>query len=157
MNKDSQRTRQKKNSESLRKSRTNPRRSTQANVISSQLPHQSQTHSEQSTNHTDQDFLNVFIGNLTSDNDDTRAPSTSNETPLTTKPPRTSKRREKPNRLNTFDEKYDSIVRRKSVGEQRREQLTQDYFEFYQNSNINYIHDNLTNTDKRKQYSKKLW
>ena len=164
MSDDSGRIRQKKYPESLRKSRINPRR-----TITSQLPYQTQTNSEQSTNSIDQDLLNVIIGKLTSDNNDTRVSPTSNEIPLIpTESLQSTKKgvksKEKRNHSNNFDVKYDSTVRRKSIGDQRREQLTrhmkdlyQDYFQFDQNSIINYNHDNLTNTDKRKQYSTKLW
>ncbi|CAF2363252.1 unnamed protein product [Rotaria sp. Silwood2] len=68
------------------------------------------------------------------------------------------------NLSNSFDDKYRLRNSRKSIGEQRRDQLTKHMKEFYQacflfdqNSNINYIHDNLTNNDRRKQYSTALW
>ncbi|CAF5018321.1 unnamed protein product, partial [Rotaria sp. Silwood1] len=68
------------------------------------------------------------------------------------------------NYSNSFDEKYDILNSRKSIGEQRRDQLTKYMKEFYQacflldqNSTINYVHDTLTNNNKRKQYSTALW
>ena len=66
--------------------------------------------------------------------------------------------------LNSTDVNYDSAVPRKSIDDQRRDRLTkylkdfyQDYFEFDRNLNINYIHDDLNNNCKRKQYSNALW
>jgi len=194
MDDDSQRTCQNKLSKSLRKSHINRRRSNTSGKISSQLPHSSEIPSDQLSTDTDNDLLNVIIGDLTSDVDDTRATSASsilsttnknesisppiNENKhvlLTTKPPRTSKKRGKSNRyeerthnsskhLNNSDEKYDFTIRRKSIGDQRRDRLTkhmkdfyQDCFEFDQNSNINYLPDNILNIDKRKEYSTALW
>jgi hypothetical protein len=198
MDDESQRTCQNKISKSLRKSQTNRRRSNTSGKISSQLPHSSEIHSDQLSTDTDNDLLNVIIGDLTSDVDDTRVTSASsilsttnkNESIsppinencssnkhvlLTTKPPRTSKKRGKSNRyeerthnsskhLNNSDEKYDLTIRRKSIGDQRRDRLTkhmkdfyQDCFEFDQHSNINYLPDNILNIDKRKEYSTALW
>ncbi|CAF0964579.1 unnamed protein product [Rotaria sordida] len=207
MNKNLQRIHQNKHSKSSRKSHTNIRRTNKTGEISFQISQRSDIHSEQISNNFDHDLLNEIIEDLTSDIDDTRAPSTSsilstesktktNETnssstynrflsvinPLRNprcliekKPSRSSKKGGKSdqyenetfhslNRLNSFDEKYDKINSKKPIGEQRRDQLTkhmkefyQDCFKFDQNSNVNYIHDNLTNNDKRKQYSTALW
>ena len=192
---DLQRTRQSKLSKSLRKSHVNRPRSNPSSHISSQLPHSSDIHSEQSSTNTDQDLLTVIIGDLTSDIDDKLVPPTSSILSTThtdgsisspihkhgssnkhflpiTKPRRSSKKREKStqyeertsNRLNNADDEYDLTIRRSSIGDQRLDQLTQhmkdfyqDYFEFDQNSNINYIPDNIINIDKRKQYSTALW
>jgi len=146
MDDDPKRNRQYKSSKT-RKLRRNSRRVNKSNEISSQLPHRSEIHSEQTTNNIDHDFLNFIIDDFTSDIDDTRVPSTSSI--LSTK---------------NYNTKHDVTIRRKSVGELRRDQLTkhvknlyQDRFEFDQNSNMNYIHDNLTNTNKREQYSTALW
>jgi hypothetical protein len=147
MDDDPKRNRQYKSSKT-RKLRRNSRRVNPSNEISSQLPHRSEIHSEQTTNNIDHDFLNIIIDDFTSDIDDTRVPSASSI--LSTK---------------NYNSKHDlTTSRRKSIGELRRDQLTkhvknlyQDRFEFDQNSNMNYIHDNLTDTDKRKQYSTALW
>jgi hypothetical protein len=201
MDNDSKRTRPNKSS---RETRSTPQRSGE---VSYQLPHHPESHSQESPTNNENDLLNVILGEMTSDADDTRVPSTSSilstrmttnddedlsppihkcrpsfdaipsirTSILTTKPPRTSKHGRKPNRnkdgtynssnrSRNYDEKYDLATRRKSLGDLRREQLTQhmkdfyqDWFEIDQNSNINYIHDNLTNDDKRKQYSTSLW
>jgi len=147
MDDDPKRIRQNKYPKSSRKSRKNPRRLNTSNEISSQLPNRSEIHSEQSTNTNDHDLLNVIIDGFTSDIDDVRVSSTSSILSTT-----------------NYNDKHDLTIRGKSIGEQRRDRLTkhmknlyQDCFEFDQNSNINYIHDNLTNTDKRKQYSTTLW
>lgn len=68
-----------------------------------------------------------------------------------------------PSRMNTFDDRTDSSSRRKSIGEQRRHQLT-DCMEYYrhclesaQNANAIGINDDPTNNEKRKQYTTALW
>lgn len=188
-----------------RKSSTNSRRSSKPSEITAQLPPHTNAHFDISSNELDHDLLTEIIEDLTSDIDDTRAPSTSsilsipsrenkNEklspptntkrislTPLRNpeclaekRPPRSSKKSGKSNQNETkftssscadsFGEKYDLSVPRKSLGEQRRDELTKHMKEFYQycyefdkNSNINYNNDYITNSDIRKQYSAALW
>ncbi|UJR25456.1 hypothetical protein I4U23_006803 [Adineta vaga] len=147
---------------SLKKSQTNRHRTNPSEKLTSQLPHISDTYSEQSSTNTDHDFLKVFITNLTSDVDDSESSSSIRNQTIAD----VSNRNEEniSNHSNTFNEKYESTLRKKSTGEQRRDQLTklmqdfsQDCFEFDPNSNVNYIPDNFINSDKRKQYSTALW
>jgi hypothetical protein len=138
MSNEPKRFRQLKLPKSSRKTRRNTRRS---NAINPQLPQQrTDLSSEQASNNIDNDFLKVIIDDLTSDLDDPH--------------PRVSS-----SILSTTE--YDIHTRRKSVGEQRRDQLTrhmknlyQDCFEFEQSSNL---HDSLNNPDKRKLYSTNIW
>lgn len=141
MTDDPKRSRQIKSSKSSRKTRRNFRRSNASNVIYPQLPpNRTDLSSEPTSNNIDNDFLKVIIDDFTSDIDDPhpRVPSSI-----------------------ISPTKYDVNTRKKSVGEQRRDQLTkhmknlyQDCFEFNQSSNL---HDSLNNPDKRKQYSTSLW
>jgi hypothetical protein len=68
-----------------------------------------------------------------------------------------------PNRTGGFDDRTDSTNRRKSIGDQRRHQLTEcmEYYRYClesaQNSNIIGISDDPTNNEKRKQYTTTLW
>jgi hypothetical protein len=142
MDDDPKRIRQNKSSKSSRKVKKNSRRLNTSHEISSQLPHRSEIHSEQTTNNLDNDLLNVIIDDFTS-----RVPSTSSIFSTT-----------------NYNNTYDLNIRRKPIGEHRLHELTkhmknlhQDCFEFDQNSNMNYIYDNQMNNDKRKQYSTTLW
>jgi hypothetical protein len=142
MTDDPKRSRQTKSSKSSRKNRRNSRRSNTSNHIYPQLPPRTDISFEQTSNNIENDFLKVIIDDFTSDIDDPhpRVPSTSSIISTTN---------------------YDVNTRRKPIGEQRRDQLTkqmknlyQDWFEFGQSSNL---HDSLNNPDKRKQYSTNLW
>jgi len=68
-----------------------------------------------------------------------------------------------PSRTNNFDDRTDSANRRKSIGDQRRHELTEcmEYYrhclESAQNSNTIGINDDPTNNEKRKQYTTTLW
>jgi hypothetical protein len=68
-----------------------------------------------------------------------------------------------PNRKKSVDDGTDSTNRRKSIGDVRRQHLTEcmEYYrhclESAQNSNIICMNDDPTNNDKRKQYSTSLW
>jgi hypothetical protein len=68
-----------------------------------------------------------------------------------------------PSRSNNFDDRTDSTNRRKSIGDIRRQQLTEcmEYYrhclESAQHSNTICMNDDPTNTDKRKQYATTLW
>ncbi|CAF1432632.1 unnamed protein product [Adineta ricciae] len=68
-----------------------------------------------------------------------------------------------PSRANDSDDRIDTSTRRKSIGDVRRQQLT-EFMEYYrhclesaQNSNALGIYDDPTNNDRRKQYTTTLW
>ncbi|CAF3845600.1 unnamed protein product [Adineta steineri] len=68
-----------------------------------------------------------------------------------------------PSRTNSFDDRIDTTSRRKSIGDVRRQQLTEvmeyyrDCLESAQNSNAVGMNDDPTNNEKRKQYTTTLW
>ena len=68
-----------------------------------------------------------------------------------------------PSGTNVFEDRTDASNRRNSIGDIRRQQLTQ-FMEYYrhclesaQNSNTVGMNDDPTNTEKRKQYTTALW
>jgi hypothetical protein len=68
-----------------------------------------------------------------------------------------------PSRTISTDDKSELTNRRKSVGDLRRQQLTEcmEYYrhclESAQHSNTIYLNDNPTDIDKRKQYTTAIW
>lgn len=144
MSNDGKRSRPMKLPKSSRKNRRNSSRLNPSNILSSQLPQRTETSSEQTSVNIDNDLLKKIIDDFTSDIDENRVPGASSILSTT-----------------TYDPLLDGHRRRKSVGEQRRDQLTkhmrsvyQGCFEFDQTSNL---HDSLNNPDRRKQYSDSLW
>lgn len=144
MSTDAKRSRPMKLPKSSRTKRRNSVRTNPSNNLSSQLPQRTETSLEQTSTNIDNDLLKVIIDDFTSDIDETRVPNATSILSTT-----------------TYDPLVDGNRRRKSVGEQRREQLTkhmksvyQGCFEFDQSTNL---YDSLNNPDRRKQYSDSLW
>lgn len=139
MSNDSRRSRPGKLPKSSRKLRRNSGRLHSSHILSSQLPQRTETSTT-----IGNDFLDVIINDFASNTDDNRIPVA-------------------PSILSTtnYDSSSEGNRRRKSVGEQRLDQLMkhmknlyQGSLEFDQSTNLS---DSLNNVDKRKQYSDKLW
>ena len=139
MSNDSRRTRPAKLPKSSRKPRRNSGRLHSSHILSSQLPQRTETSTT-----IGNDFLDVIINDFASNTDDNRIPVA-------------------PSILSTtnYDSSSEGNRRRKSVGEQRLDQLMKHMKNLYQGSlefdQTSNLHDSLNNVDKRKQYSDKLW
>lgn len=139
MSNDSRRSRPPKLPKSSRKTRLNSGRLHSSHALSSQLPQRT----EPSTT-IGNDFLDVIINDFASNSDDHRTPVASSILTNT-----------------NYDSSSESNRRRKSVGEQRLDQLMKHMKNLYQGSlefdQTTNLYDSLNNVDKRKQYSDKLW
>ncbi|CAF0765520.1 unnamed protein product [Adineta ricciae] len=152
-----------KYSKSGRKAQTDRRRANPSTRVNEQLPHGTDTLVEHSSTNVDNDFIKVFIANLTSDGDDPPI-SPVNETSSMIETLLSSQPGGKSSTSNRFDSKGNSNRRGLSTGDERRDELTKlmknlykNCFEFDSKSNVNSIADNFINSDKRKQYSTNLW
>lgn len=149
-----QRPSQSKPSKSGRRAQMDRRRANPSTKVNVQLPHGTDTPVEQTSTNVDNDFIEVFIANLTSDGDEppispVNETSSMIETLLSSQPGGQSSAANR-GRSSTGDERHAKLTK-------LMKNLYKNCFEFDSKSNANSIADNFINSDKRKQYSTNLW